>query len=67
VTYQPGYVYIQGHWERRGRHWQWQPGYYERERTGYVYIEGRWRNQGDRWVWVDGGWRRRGVTIHAER
>jgi hypothetical protein len=67
VEYRPGYVYIQGHWERRSRGWAWRPGWYERERPGYVYIEGRWRNDGSRHVWVTGQWRRSGVVYRDRR
>lgn len=68
VEYRPGYVFVQGHWERRGgRQWTWAPGRYERERPGYVYIEGRWRNHGRRHVWVDGQWRRNGVVMRRDR
>ena len=70
VQYRPGYVFIQGHWQRRGgRHWMWTPGRYERERPGYVYVEGRWRDDGRRHVWVDGQWRRShtGVVIRDRR
>jgi hypothetical protein len=70
AEYRPGYVYIQGHWQRDQRRWNWLPGYYERERPGFVYIEGSWRNDpgGAGHQWVDGQWQRReGVVIRERR
>lgn len=63
VAYQPGQVWVHGHWDRRGSHWAWTDGHYERERPGYVYVEGRWQQNGDQHVWVRGGWHRRGEGI----
>lgn len=69
VDYRPGYIYVQGHWQRADRErWVWMPGYYERERPGYVYIEGRWENDRGGHHWNDGEWRRReGVSIRERR
>lgn len=53
----PGYIFIQGRWERRGGRWEWGAGHWERERVGYNYEQGRWERRGNRHVWVEGGWR----------
>lgn len=55
----PGFVFIQGHWERQGGRWAWRDGYYERERAGYSYEQGRWDRRGNRHVWVQGRWNAR--------
>jgi len=68
AEYRPGYIYVQGHWQRDRQRWAWMPGYYERARPGYVYIEGRWSNDRDGHHWIDGEWRRReGVSIRERR
>jgi hypothetical protein len=54
----PGFVWIDGRYERVGRSWRWREGYYERERSGYVWVQGRWERQGRRHVWVEGHWLR---------
>lgn len=61
APYRPGYIYIQGRWERHDRGWVWRDGYYARERPGAIYIQGRWYPQGNRWYWRDGYWDRRPV------
>ena len=69
VETRPGFVFIQGHWERGGGRWNWRDGYWERERAGYVWEEGRWDNRGRRHVWVEGRWRAGGgpaVRDHRE-
>lgn len=63
VVSRPGYVWVPGRWTHPGRHWVWQPGYYERERPGHVYVEGRWERRGRGVIWVDGGWRTRGRVV----
>ena len=65
----PGFVFIQGHWDRGGGRWEWRDGYWERERAGYVWEEGRWENRGRRHVWVEGRWRagRRGPAVRDHR
>jgi hypothetical protein len=65
-VHRPGYVWVHGHWQRRGSSWRWHPGYYERDRADMVYIHGRWDRRGRSYVWVDGGWRpRASVTIRG--
>jgi hypothetical protein len=57
IVVRPGYVWIGGHWLRRGGRWVWRGGYYEPERRGYVWAPGRWEVRGSRHVWIEGGWR----------
>jgi hypothetical protein len=59
VEVRPGFVWIEGRYERVGRSWRWRDGYYERERVGYVWVQGRWERQGQRHVWIEGHWRHR--------
>ena len=69
VETRPGFVYIQGHWDRAGNRWAWRDGYWERERAGYVWEQGRWENRGRGHVWVEGSWRASGgpaVRDHRE-
>lgn len=56
VDVRPGFLYIDGRWERRHNQWVWRDGYYERERVGYVYAPGRWERRGRGHVWVEGRW-----------
>lgn len=56
VESRPGYVFIQGRWERRGSQWAWRDGYWERERAGHYWTDGRWDRRGNGWVWVEGRW-----------
>jgi hypothetical protein len=63
VTYRPGYVWVQGHWNRTGGEWRWRNGYYIRERPNHVYIQPRWERRPRGWVYIDGGWRARGRVV----
>jgi hypothetical protein len=63
ITYRPGYVWVNGHWNRRGGHWHWRDGYYVRERPDMVYIQPRWERRTRGWVYIDGGWRARGRVV----
>ena len=56
----PGFLYIEGRWDRQGGRWVWLDGHYERERVGYVWAPGRWDRRGNRHVWVEGSWRAAG-------
>ena len=56
VETRPGFVWIEGRYERRGRNWVWLDGRWERERVGHVWIQGRWERRGNRHVWVEGRW-----------
>ena len=70
VETRPGFVFIQGHWDRVGNRWAWRDGYWERERAGYVWEQGRWETRGRGHVWVEGSWRASGggpvVRDHRE-
>ena len=57
VETRPGFVFIQGRWDRRGNQWAWRDGYWERERVGHVWEDGRWERRGRGHVWVEGRWR----------
>jgi hypothetical protein len=57
VEPRPGFIYIEGRWDRSGGRWVWLDGHYERERVGYVWGPGRWDRRGNRHVWVEGSWR----------
>jgi len=52
----PGFVFIQGRWDRRGGRWDWRDGYWERERSGHRWEDGRWERRGRGHVWVEGRW-----------
>src|SRR5947207_15927101 len=51
VTQRPGYLWVEGRWNRSGGRWIWLDGHYERERVGYVWAPGRWERRGNRHVW----------------
>ena len=52
----PGFIFIQGRWDRRGGRWDWRDGYWERERAGSRWEDGRWERRGRGHVWVEGRW-----------
>ena len=56
VEVRPGFVFIQGRWDRRGGQWVWRDGYWERERVGSRWRDGYWERRGRRHVWVEGSW-----------
>lgn len=56
VNQRPGYIWIEGRWDRRGGRWVWMDGRYERERVGYRYAPGRWERRGRGHVYVQGRW-----------
>ena len=58
VEVRPGFVWVEGHWVRRGRNWHWHDGHYERVRANQVWVQGRWERRGNRHVWVEGHWQR---------
>jgi WXXGXW repeat (2 copies) len=64
VDSRPGYIFIQGRWDRRGNNWAWVDGHWERERANAYYQPGRWQRHHDRGnrghVWVEGRWVVRG-------
>jgi len=57
VESRPGFIFIEGRWNRQGGRWVWLDGHYERERVGYVWAPGRWERRGNRHVWIEGSWR----------
>ena len=59
VEVRPGFVFVQGRWDRRGGQWVWMDGHWERERVGHMWVDGRWERRGRRHVWVEGSWRAR--------
>jgi len=63
VHYRPGYFWVNGYWERVGRYWRWQGGYYVRERPNYVYVQPRWERRGNTYVYIRGEWRPRAKVI----
>ena len=52
----PGYIYLQGRWDRRGNQWAWSDGHWERERANERWNEGRWETRGNRHIYVQGRW-----------
>jgi hypothetical protein len=65
VDSRPGFVWIEGRWNREGNRWAWRDGYWERERSGYVWEQGRWDRRGRGHVWVEGRWRSGGAASGA--
>jgi hypothetical protein len=52
----PGWVWIEGDWIWRGRHYVWKPGYWRAPRPGYAWIPGHWRRVPHGWHWEAGHW-----------
>lgn len=52
----PGYVWVQGRWDRRGNRWEWMDGHWERERANHRWEQGRWERRNNGHVWVEGRW-----------
>jgi hypothetical protein len=67
VAPRPGFIYIQGRWDRRGSRWVWRDGHYERQRAGYTWQQGRWERRGRGHVWVGGRWNAGGRARPAVR
>ena len=63
AVYRPGYVWVNGHWNRHGNRWAWNDGYYIRDRPDYVYVQPRWEHRDRGYVYIQGGWRARGHVI----
>lgn len=55
-----GYVWSPGHWEWRGRRYDWAPGVWIAERPGHVYVAPTWNQRDGRWVMEQGRWNERG-------
>ncbi|CDG82634.1 YXWGXW repeat-containing protein [Janthinobacterium agaricidamnosum] len=56
----PGYFWAPGHWEWRGRRYDWNPGVWIVERPGYFYSPPVWSQRGGRWYMEQGRWAPRG-------
>lgn len=67
VDTRPGFVFIQGRWDRRGNQWVWRDGYWERERAGHMWVDGRWERRGRGHVWVEGSWRAGGRPARVQQ
>ena len=52
----PGYVWIQGHWQRHHDRWEWISGHWEAPHDHMVWVEGRWDRRHGGYVWVEGHW-----------
>ncbi len=53
-----GQVWVQGHWEWRGRRHVWTPGYWVQARRGYQYRQPQWVERNGQWQMRGGGWDR---------
>lgn len=54
----PGYVWIDGHWDWRGRSWYWAPGRWALPpRPNATWVPGRWTPQRGGHRWRPGHWR----------
>jgi hypothetical protein len=52
------HIYVKGHWVRRGRDWDWEPGHWvARPHRGAEWVEGHWDKEGRGYVWHEGHWR----------
>jgi hypothetical protein len=66
IEVRPGFVFIQGRWDRRGGQWVWMDGRWDRERAGQRWENGRWERRGNRHVYVEGRWQAGGGSRPAE-
>src|SRR6185295_12572016 len=57
VESRPGFLFLEGRWERRGGRCVWNDGGWERQRSGHIWIKGHWERRGNRHVWIEGEWR----------
>ena len=64
VETRPGFVWVEGHWVRRGGRWVWHDGHYERVRASQVWVQGHWERRGRRHVWIEGHWERGRAVDH---
>src|SRR5689334_16536841 len=56
---QPGYVWLEGHWQWNGVRYVWVRGYYVAPRAGWAWVPHRWwRGPRGRWHYAPGHWRR---------
>lgn len=56
VESRPGFIWIEGRYQRRGREWIWLDGRWDRERANQRWEQGRWERRGRGHVWVEGRW-----------
>ncbi|HEY7119987.1 MAG TPA: hypothetical protein VH475_25590 [Tepidisphaeraceae bacterium] len=59
VAPSPHHYWVNGHWVRRDRGWDWRPGYWDRRpaRGGGEYVQGHWVRGGRGYEYIDGHWR----------
>ncbi len=50
----PGFVFVKGRWDWRGRNWAWTDGHFERERAGKQWRDSRWEQREGAWLLIDG-------------
>lgn len=54
----PGYLLVDGYWDRRGNSWGWVNGYWSRPPRGRSYwVRPEWRHEGNRYRFHRGYWR----------
>lgn len=58
-----GQVWVAGHWEWRGRHHVWAPGYWVKARPGHHYRQPQWQQNNGQWQMRGGGWDRDGDGV----
>ena len=55
----PGYIWVDGYWNRYGGNWSWVNGRWATPPRGYHRWErAEWRNESGRWRFHEGRWRR---------
>ncbi len=52
----PGYIWVEGRWDRRGGQWAWMDGHWERQRANHRWEQGRWERRNNGHVWIEGRW-----------
>ncbi len=53
----PGYVWVQGFWDRSGSSWAWREGRWERPPHGHAtWVPDRWQKHGKDWRLQKGHW-----------
>lgn len=54
----PGYVWMDGYWDRGGGGWNWVGGRWERPPHGrHAWMRSEWRHEGNGWRFHRGYWR----------
>lgn len=55
----PGYIWVDGYWNRYGNDWRWMNGRWAAPPRGYrTWERAEWRHEGGRWRFHEGRWRR---------